>query len=116
LKAVSELKGYTKVVQIRGSYNDIGLEACEAARYGAELLFIDTGRSDDVNLVSNKLVQTGLRNKVNIAFGEGIKLKDIEALKAMDIDVLDIGHELIDAPLLDMRLEIIDANLNNVNK
>jgi nicotinate-nucleotide pyrophosphorylase (carboxylating) len=116
LKAVSELKDYTKVIQIRGSYDDIGLEACEAARYGAKVLFIDTGKANDVNLVNNKLVQMGLRNKVKIAFGGGIRLKDIDTLKAMDIDILDIGRALIDAPLLDMRLEIIDANGDRMNK
>ncbi len=48
----------------------------------------------------------GLRNRVTIAFGGGVGLEDIDELKRLDIDVLDIGRQIVDAPLLDMRLEI----------
>ena len=28
----------------------------------------------------------------------------------MDVDILDIGRPIIDAPLLDMRMEVIDVS------
>ncbi len=107
LRAVKHLNGYLKVVQLTGKYKDIALEAFEAAESGAAVLFVDTGRSGDVKLVIEKLLQLGLRNRVSIAFGGGIRLKDINELKALDIDILCVGRQIIDAPLLDMRLEIV---------
>ena len=107
LKAVAHLKSYPKVVQLEGRYKDIVLEACDATESGAEILFIDTGRPRDVKLVIEKLLQLGLRDRVSIAYGGGIRLKDIGELKALDIDILCIGRQIIDAPLLDMRLEVV---------
>ncbi len=40
---------------------------------------------------------------------EGYPLEDLEAMKELDLDILDIGRQIVDAPLLDMRLELVDA-------
>ncbi len=48
LQAVSHLNPCSKVVQVRGRYKDIVSEACEAAESGAHIVFIDTGKPDDV--------------------------------------------------------------------
>lgn len=106
LKAVEDLKDYLKVVQLKGRERDIAVEACEAAEFGGSILFIDTGQPSDVKAVVKKLRQRGLRNRVTIAFGGDVRLEDIDELKTLDIDVLDIGRQIVDAPLLDMRLEI----------
>ena len=34
------------------------------------------------------------------------RLEDIEDLKRVDVDILDIGRQIVDAPLLDIRLEV----------
>lgn len=107
LEAVRELKSYLKVVQIKGRYKDIALEACEATQFGADILFIDTGRPSDVSTVVKRLVLLGLRKKASIAFGGGVTLESIGGLKTMDIDILDIGRQIVDAPLLDMKMEIV---------
>ena len=39
--------------------------------------------------------------------GQGIRLKDMDELLSLDVDVLDICREILDAPLLDMRMEVI---------
>jgi len=108
LEAVAHLRNVSKVVQVRGRYQDIVSEACEAAESGANIVFIDTGNTADVRPVVERLRQLGLRNKVKIAFGGGVNIETIGELKALDIDILDIGRQIVDAPLLDMRLEIID--------
>ena len=108
LEAVAYLNNVSKVVQVRGRYQDIVLEACEAAECGAHIVFIDTGKPDDVRRIVERLKQLGLRDKVKIAFGGGVNLEAIGELKTLDIDILDIGREIVDAPLLDMKLEIID--------
>ena len=106
LSAVAGLSDRVKVVQLKGRYNDIAKEACEAAACGAAILFIDTGLKTDIQKVSAALTNAGLRSQVKIAFGGNIKLADIEELKTLDIDILDIGRPIVDAPLLDMRLEV----------
>jgi nicotinate-nucleotide pyrophosphorylase (carboxylating) len=109
LEAVTSLSHVSKVVQVRGRYQDIVSEACEAAESGADIVFIDSGKPDDVRRIVERLRQRGLREKVKIAFGGGVNLEAIDELKNLDIDILDIGRQIVDAPLLDMRLEIIDA-------
>ena len=109
LEAVVSLTDCRKVVQLKGRYGNIAEEACAAAQGGASILFIDTGQPNDVRTVREELVRLGLRGNVEIAFGGNVKLDDIDDLKSLDIDILDIGRQIVDAPLLDMRLEIIDV-------
>lgn len=109
LEAVADLKGYLKVVQLKGTFQDISLETCDAAKYGADIIFIDSGRRDDISCVSDQLNRLGLRNGVGIAFGGNIRIEDMEELKALDLDILDIGRQIVDAPLLDMHLDVIDT-------
>lgn len=106
LSATSSLTGHVKAVQIKGRYGDIADEACEAARCGASIVFIDTGRPGDVAEVTGRLESMGLRSRVQIAFGGNVTLPDIDRLKSLDIDILDIGRAIVDAPLLDLRMEI----------
>ena len=109
LEAVSDLEGMTKAIQIRGETASIAEEATEAVRGGADILMVDTGRPDDVDLVSSRLLATGLREQVKIAFAGGVKIKDIPLLLEKDIDILDIGLEIVDAPLLDFRMDIVEV-------
>ena len=106
LKAVAHLNEYVKVVQLKGKYKDIALEGKEAVQYNADIVFIDTGNHNDIKKVAAEIRQLGLRDKTAIAFGGGITLEDVGELKSMDVDILDIGREIIDAPLLDIRYEI----------
>jgi nicotinate-nucleotide pyrophosphorylase (carboxylating) len=107
LLAVSNMTGYVKVVQLKGRYKDIAAEAYDAASNGGDILYIDTGKREDIQKVTEKLCTTGLRDRVKVAFGGGLKLEDVDALKVMDVDIIGIGRQIVDAPLLDMRLEII---------
>jgi len=107
LEAVVDLRDYLRVVQMEGAYQDIALEAEEAALYGADIIFVDSGRSEDVGRVTERLNRSGVRNRVEIAFGGNIRIEDIAVLKALDLDVLDVGRQIVDAPLLDMRLEVV---------
>ncbi len=106
LEAVSNLEDRVKVVQLKGRYKEIEAEACDAVACGASILSIDTGCRNDVKKVVGKLVERGLREKVSIAFSGGVSLEDMDELKTLDIDILDIGRKILDAPLLDMRLEV----------
>jgi len=109
LKAVALLAGYVRVVQLKGHHREIALEADEAVTHGADILFVDSGQWADLRTVSDRLKQEGLRERVRIAFGGSIRLEDIDGLKALDVDILDVGRHIVDAPLLDMRLEVVET-------
>ena len=110
LKALSHLNTYVKVIHIRGTYGDIADEAMAAARYGAGVIFIDTGNAGDVVRVTEVLSRMGWRSRVKIAFGGNVVLEEIDHLKSLDLDILDIGRAIIDAPLLVMRMEIVQVD------
>lgn len=108
LDAVRHLGDVVKVIQLKGRYGDVTEEARDAFDAGARILFIDTGQPGDVTKVSEALQSMGVREKVQIAFGGGITLQHIEILLTLDIDILDVGRHIVDAPLLDMRMEIVE--------
>ncbi|MFB3925151.1 MAG: nicotinate-nucleotide pyrophosphorylase [Syntrophales bacterium] len=107
VSAADRLQGFTKVIQVKGRYCDIVTEACEAAKAGADVIFVDSGNLEDVCLISEGLHKLGLRDRIKLALGGGITMGSIEAIKATDVDIIDVGRQIIDAPILDMRLEII---------
>jgi nicotinate-nucleotide pyrophosphorylase (carboxylating) len=109
LQAVSGMADRRKVAQLKGRLGSIVQEACEAVEFGADILHIDTGKTDDVDRVVRELVRLDLRKRVRIAFSGNIRLDDVDELKGMDVDILDVGRQIVDAPLLDMRLEVIEA-------
>ena len=51
----------------------------------------------------------GLRSGVEVAFAGGVQLGDIEALAEIGVDVVDVGRPIVDAPLLDMRLDVVEV-------
>jgi nicotinate-nucleotide pyrophosphorylase (carboxylating) len=107
LRAVANMTGHVKVVQLRGRHANIELEACEAVEHGAHVLHVDSGSPDDAERVSRKLKRSGTRNRVRIAFSGDVRFEHMDALKKLDIDILDIGRSIVDAPLLDMRMEVL---------
>ncbi len=106
LRAVRNMRGRIKVVQIRGETAEIGVEAVEAAWSGAGIVMVDSGRKEDAARASVALEEEGLREGVKIAFGGSVRVEDIPQLAVIDVDILDIGRALIDAPMLDVRLDV----------
>ena len=101
LAAVAHLEDHRKVIQL-----DDPTAACAAARAGADIVFVDTGRLEDAAIASRRLRDAGLRERVELAFGGGVELDDIDQLTHTDVDAVDIGRAIVDAPLLDMRIEV----------
>lgn len=106
LATVASMDDKSKCIQLKGRSAPIAAEALAAARGGADILMIDTGSLADVAAVNNALAGAGLREKVKVAFAQGIRLEDIPTLRGRGIDILDIGGSIVDAPLLDMRLDV----------
>jgi nicotinate-nucleotide pyrophosphorylase (carboxylating) len=106
LNAVQEFEDRMKVIQIRGETEPIVREAVVAAEQGADIIMVDTGDIDDLRSVSSALTKEGLRTRVKIAFGGSIPLEEIPHIVEVDVDILDIGRAIIDAPMLDIRLDV----------
>lgn len=106
VQAVSGL-GRAIVVQVRGELQPVEEEAIEAAHGGAAVVMVDTGQMEDLRNVIQALRNNGLRSQVRIAFAGKVSLSDLEALVRMDVDVVDIGYAVVDAPCLPMRFDVI---------
>jgi len=106
LKAVRELQG-KKVIQIRGETDSVSSEALEAVEGGASIIMVDTGKVEDLRAVSQSLRANKKRENVLLAFAGGISIEDIKSFQKVDVDILDIGRAIIDAPLLDISFEVL---------
>jgi nicotinate-nucleotide pyrophosphorylase (carboxylating) len=101
LAAVAEMTNHRRVIQL-----DDPRAAAAAARAGADVIFVDTGRLVDAADASRQLSDAGLRDRVELAFGGGVRLEDIGELKRLNLDTVDVGRAIVDAPLLDMRIRV----------
>ena len=107
LEAAGRFEGWTRIVQVRGEYGDIAAEAVQAARAGATIVFVDSGEPGDAAAAVAALTLEGLRSRVALAFAGGVQLGDIEKLAAMGVDIVDVGRPIVDAPLLDINLDVV---------
>jgi nicotinate-nucleotide pyrophosphorylase (carboxylating) len=107
LRSVDRLKGFVKVIQIKSQSQMLVQEATQAVRMGAHIIMIDTGRGDDIDKVDAVLRHHRLRHRVKIAFGGEISIEDLRDLKRAPVEIVDIGKAIVDAPLLDMRLDVV---------
>ena len=107
LDAASGISETTKVIQIRGLNASIEQETAQALEGGAGILMVDTGKLEDVASCMKELERLDSRDKVSIAFAGNVRLEDIPSLAERGIDILCIGKEIVDAPLLDMKLNVV---------
>lgn len=115
LMAVKSVEDRKKCIQIKGRYEggDIVREARTAISSGADIVFVDSGKIEDLRRVTkamkpelDALRESGFDRDIVFAYAGNVTLDDIEAIREAGGDVVDIGRAIIDAPLLDMRLEV----------
>ena len=82
-------------------------EALVAAEGGAGVIMVDTGRLEDVADVHRALTETGLRNRIRLAFGGGVTLDQLADAHSAGAQAVDVGRAILDAPLLDLRMRVI---------
>lgn len=108
LAAAACFEDATKCIQLRGEKASIREETLQAVEGGAHILMVDTGRIEDAEECVQYLRANGWRGRVQVAFAGNVDIGCIpELLDRVDVDILDIGKRIVDAPLLDMRLEVI---------
>ena len=98
------------VVQVRGETGSVEEEAVAAAQAGAGVVMVDTGQQDDLSRVIRTLATKGLRSRVKIAFAGNITLEELDTLSQMDLEAVDIGYAVLDAPCLPMRFDVIKVD------
>lgn len=109
LEAAKVFKTEVKVIQIRGDDCPIETETEQALEGGAGILMVDTGRISDLQRCIVKAESLQRRSEVKIAFAGGVRIKDIKKLAEYGMDTLCIGKEIVDARLLDMKLDVDPA-------
>lgn len=107
LEACGSFEDSTKVVQIKGITGTIEEETDQAIRGGGDILMVDTGSLEDLRRCRKVMEASGKRKQLELAFAGGVRLTDIPELADEGIDILCIGKEIVDAQLLDMRLDVI---------
>lgn len=81
-------------------------EAVSAVNTGAGIIMVDTAELNDLADVHAELTRLGLRNRIRLAFGGGVRLQDLEPAAAAGADAVDVGRAILDAPLLDLRMRV----------
>ena len=107
LHACKTLENHVKIIQLKAENGTIMEETKEAVLAGAGIIMVDTGYIQDGVDCIKMLEELGVREKIKVAFAKGIKINDIPQLVDIGIDLVCIGKEIVDAPLLDMKLDVI---------
>ena len=100
------IEGKVVVVQLRQEYGPIFSEAEQAISAGARILMVDTGEIKDLQAVVEIAKVRGWRERVKIAFAGGILEDGLADIIEAGADIVDVGRAIIDAPLLDFRLDV----------
>jgi nicotinate-nucleotide pyrophosphorylase (carboxylating) len=113
--AVSRARAYNTdqviTIQIRDDGRPLADEVDAAVRAGAGIIMIDTGHLDDLVTVVTAAQLGGFRQKIKLAFAGGVTLADLEEVIAAGADIVDVGRAIIDAPLLDLSLDVEGISL-----
>jgi nicotinate-nucleotide pyrophosphorylase (carboxylating) len=98
------LEGRAVVVQLRGEAAPIADEADAAVAEGAAVLMVDTGRVADLAAVAARRARWPQR--VELAFGGGVGPANLREVLEAGADVVDVGRAILDAPMVDFRLDV----------
>ena len=107
MDAAADISEGARIIQLRGETEPLSEETRRAVAGGADVLMVDTGRTEDLIACIETLKAMGCREKVRVAFAGNLTIGSIPAIAALGADAVDIGREIIDAPLLDMRLDVV---------
>jgi nicotinate-nucleotide pyrophosphorylase (carboxylating) len=83
-------------------------QAVSAARGGARAVVVDTGSLADLAAADAALRVAGLRADIVLAFAGGVTTETLVGAHAAGADVVDVGRAILNAPLLDLRFEVIE--------
>jgi nicotinate-nucleotide pyrophosphorylase (carboxylating) len=82
-------------------------EARCAVSAGCGIVMVDTGSLDDLSRIDDALRVDGTRERVRLAFAGGVTETDLVPVRAAGADIVDVGRAVLDAPLWDVRMEVV---------
>ncbi|MDR2745489.1 MAG: hypothetical protein LBB66_09920 [Desulfovibrio sp.] len=106
LDGIGHMRGFTRIIQLRGFMEPLEAETRAALERGAEILMVDTGVVEDLDMVARLAREHGKRGRVSIAFAGDVTHDRIAELCEHDVDLIDIGAAIVDAPLADCTLDV----------
>jgi nicotinate-nucleotide pyrophosphorylase (carboxylating) len=106
LKAAKQFPDHKTVIQIRGELQSVAEETKDAVFGEADVIMVDTGLLYDLETVLEILNKLEARKKVKVAFAGSITEETLLLLRDFPVDLVDVGAAILNAPLLDMRLDI----------
>ncbi len=109
LLAAKALSGLQIVIQIHNTLTDVRTEAIQAIEGGAHILMVDTGNVEDLLIVKSVIEE--YKSNCELAFSGNVKTDDIIKYIEMGVHRLCIGKDIIDAPMLDMKLDVINEEI-----
>lgn len=108
LEAAAPLEGHKRIVQIRGEIDSVETETREAAAHGCNIFMVDTGAIEDLKKCVDTLKELGVRDSVSLAYSGNVRHEDIDMLcDVYGVNMLCIGKAIIDAQLIDMKLDVV---------
>ena len=96
-------------VQVRGETGPVEEETEQAYHAGAGIIMVDTGKLADLEAAVSVAEKGGWRSEVKIAFAGGVMETDIENAIRVGVDIIEAGRSIIDAPMLDLSLDILPS-------
>ncbi len=104
VNSMPELEGKARVIQVK-KRGDLGLDCWTAAEYGADVLFLDTGNLEDFSELQRSM--EFMARVPQIAFAGNVTMADMARLRDLPVDIVGVGKAIIDAPMLDMRFDVV---------
>lgn len=98
-------------VQLRGESQSIEAEAAAAVECGASILMVDTGNLRDLEMVAKMLQGEKRRHSIKLAFAGGVVPEMLEKVADAGADIVDVGRAIVDAPMLDLKLDVEESSL-----
>ncbi|MDI9499136.1 MAG: quinolinate phosphoribosyl transferase [Bacillota bacterium] len=99
------------VIQIHRVTGSLEAEVEAALAVGAHVLMVDTGCEADLIRCRGLLDADGRRSgdEPLVAFAGDIKMEAIPRCRDLGADIICLGKAIIDAPMLDFHLDVLDA-------
>lgn len=98
------LSGRKIVAQVKGILRKLGEECWMAAAAGADYIYLDTGRIEDLSIFADAAQY--MKRVPKLVFGGNVTLDKINLIKNYPVDIVGVGKAIIDAPMLDMKLDV----------
>ncbi len=110
MEAAKQFPDHTTAIQIRDGREGLETEVEAACARPADILMIDTGKMEHIDRVRKILVEKKMGGAVKLAFAGDVTMADIPALLVKKVDIICIGRGIADAPLLDLRFDVVSID------